>query len=157
MTKFKLLLLFAGFVFITSCSDPKSKKPEETSTAAELSLDDINGLLSEIDGCSCYFSETEEKFKNKQFVFATDLDSTGFIAVENKLVKLKQISTTREPDTFGTNDHVDVYSSENYKVTVSIKYKHSNGDETWWNEGTLTIETKDGQKVIKKFVGECGC
>ena len=30
-------------------------------------------------------------------------------------------------------------------------------DETWWNDGTVTIESKDGQKVTKKFVGECGC
>ncbi len=134
----------------------KTQEPENNSTL-KLSLDDFKGIPDEVDGCACYFSETDEQFKKKIYLFAAGFDSIGFVSVDNKLVKLKLISTEREPNTFGDYDHIDIYNSELYKVTVDIKYKNSNGDETWWNDGTITIESKDGQEVTKKFVGECGC
>ena len=130
---------------------------ENTSTTLKLSLDNFKGIPDEVDGCACYFSENEQKFKNNEYIFAAGFDSIGFVSVDNKLIKLKLISTGREPNTFGDNDHIDIYNSELYKVKLDIKYKNSNGDETWWNEGTVTIESKDGQKLTKKFVGECGC
>ena len=130
---------------------------ESISTTSELSLDDFKGIPDEIDGCSCYFSETDQKFKDEEYLFAAGFDSTGFVSVNNKLVKLKLGSTEREPNTFGDHDHIDVYNSELYKVIVDIRYKKSSGDEVWWNDGTVTIESKDGEKVTRKFVGECGC
>lgn len=135
----------------------QTQQPENTSTTLKLSLDNFKDIPDELDGCACYFSETDRKFKNKEYLFAADFDSIGFVSVDNKLVKLKLVSTGREPNTFGDNDHIDIYNSKLYKVTVDIKYKNSNGDETWWNDGTITIESKDGQKMTKKFVGECGC
>ncbi len=173
-------IILATALFISSCSSNNEKsnqptstptiennqqqttsiqtqEPENTSTTLKLSLDNFKGIPDEVDGCACYFSETDQKFKNKEYLFAAGFDSIGFVSVDNKLVKLKLISTGREPNTFGDNDHIDIYNSELYKVTVDIKYKNSNGDETWWNDGTVTIESKDGQKVTKKFVGECGC
>ena len=135
----------------------KTHETENSSTILNLSLDDFKEIPEEIDGCSCYFSETDQKFENQEYLFVANFDSTGFVSVDKKLVKLKLISTEREPNTFGDYDHIDVYNSEHYKVTVDIKYNKSNGDETWWNDGTVTIESKDGQKLRKNFVGECGC
>lgn len=139
-------------------SEPFIKKnTESTSTEFKSSIDSFKGFPEEIVGCSCYFSENNIKFKNDEFLFVADFDSIGFISINKKAVKLKLVSTTREPNTFGNGDHTDVYKSELYKVTVEIKYKDSNGYETWWNDGTLTVENKDGKKMSKKFVGECGC
>ncbi len=135
----------------------QTQEPENTSTTLKLSLNNFKGIPDEVDGCACCFSENDQKFKNKEYLFAADFDSIGFVSVDNKLIKLKLISTGRDPNTFGDNDHIDIYNSELYKITVDIKYKNSNGDETWWNDGTIRIESKDGQKVTKKFVGECGC
>ena len=135
----------------------KTKEHKESSTIADLSISDFKGIPEDIEGCSCYFSETDQKFKNGEYVFAANFDSIGFISINNKLIKLKLTSTGREPNTFGDNDHKDIYNSELYKVTLDIKYKSSNGEETWWNDGTITVESKEGQKVTKKFVGECGC
>lgn len=134
-----------------------TQETETSSTTLNLSLDDFKGIPEEIDGCSCYFSETDQKFENQEYLFVANFDSTGFVSVDKKLVKLKLISTEREPNTFGEDDHIDIYNSEHYNVTVDIKYKKSSGDETWWNDGTVTIESKDGQKLTKNFVGECGC
>lgn len=130
---------------------------ENNSKLSKLLLNDFKGIPDEIDGCSCYFSETKNKFKNGEYLFATGFDSIGFVSVANKRVKLKLVSSERKPTDFGDYDHLDIYHSELYEVTVDIKYKDSNGDETWWNEGIVTIESKDGYKISKKFVGECGC
>lgn len=121
------------------------------------SLDHFKGFPEEIVGCSCYFSETNNKFKNEEFLFVADFDSIAFISVNEMKVKLKLVSTTKEPNTFGNYDHTDIYKSESYKVTLDIKYKDSIGYEAWWYDGILTIENKDGKKMTKKFVGECGC
>ena len=133
------------------------KITENTSTELKLSIDTFKGFPEEIVGCSCYFSENDKDFKNDEFLFVADFDSIAFISVNKKTLKLKLESTTREPNTFGNSDHTDIYNSELYKVTLEIKYKDSNGYETWWNDGTLTVENKDGKKMSKKFVGECGC
>jgi len=122
-----------------------------------ISIDHFKGFSEEIIGCSCYFSETNTNFKNEEFLFVADYDSIGFISVNKKKVKVKLVSTTREPNTFGNYNHTDTYKSELYKVTLDIKYKDSTGYEAWRYDGTLTIENKDGKKMTKKFVGECGC
>jgi len=132
-------------------------KSDTSSTTSKILLDHFKGIPKGIDGCACYFSASDQKFKNKEYLFAAGFDSTGFVSVNNKLVKLKLVSTEKKPDSFGNYDHIDIYNSDSYKITVDIKYKKSSGDETWWNEGTVTIETKDGEKFVKTFVGECGC
>lgn len=132
----------------------QTQKPLDTS---QLSLDNFKGIPDEVLGCACYFSETDQKFKKNEYLFAASFDSVGYVFVENRPVKLKLVSTGREPNSFGDDDHIDIYQSEHYIVTVDIKYIKSNGDETWWNNGMITIESKDGQKLSKKFVGECGC
>ncbi|HEY0668715.1 MAG TPA: hypothetical protein VGD22_11090 [Sphingobacteriaceae bacterium] len=139
-------------IFIIACGGQKGKP-----SASAFTLDNFKGIPKEVQGCSCYFSENELKFKNSEYLFAAGFDSTGFVSVNSKPIKLKLISTGRDPRTFGDYDHTDIYKSEHYQVTVDIKYKKSNGYETWWNDGTIIIENKDGQKLVKKFVGECGC
>lgn len=122
-----------------------------------LVLDHFKDLPDEIEGCSCYFSETEERFKNKEYLFTSDMDSTAFISIDNKLVRLKMVSSTQEPNTAGGKDYSEVYSNGTLKVKVDVKYKNANGDETWWNDGTITVESTDGRRTSRKFVGECGC
>jgi len=155
MSNYKLFTII-GLFFLFSCNGQSKKSVENTSTF-KLSLDDFKGIPDEVNGCACYFSETENKFKKEEYLFAAGFDSIGFVSVNNKIIKLKLVSTGRAPDTFGDIDHIDIYKTDNYKVTVDIKYKNSNGEETWWNDGTITIENKDGEKLTKKFVGECGC
>ncbi len=147
--------------------DPSEKGKDETiqkpqtsgidTTKMSLKISSFKKVPAEIEGCGCYFSADKEKYKQKQYLFAATYDSVAYIMVDQKLIRLKMLSTTRKPDTFGDYDHIEIYSSENYKVTVDIKYKKESGDETWTNTGTITIESKQGQKEVKKFFGECGC
>ncbi len=121
------------------------------------SIDNFKNFPDEIDGCSCYFSPSQESFQRHEYLYVANFDSLAFISVDKKLIKLKLNSTTRGPETFGDTDHVEIYTGEDYKVTVDIKYKKSSGDETWFNTGTITIENKEGRKTSRTFYGECGC
>lgn len=141
----------ATAILFPSVEDSMNNEPIQDNT-----LTTSGNMPEDIDGCSCYFSETEELFESNLYFFASDYDSSGFIWIDNEWVKLKLQSSGRQPDTFGDYDHVDIYVNEFYKVTADIRYKNSSGDETWINTGTITIET-DGDKTVKEFVGECGC
>lgn len=153
--KMKGFIFVSGLLFLIVCGGPMNEK--DVTAAHPFSLNSFNNIPPEIDGCSCYFSDTEEKFKQREYIFAAEFDSAGFISIDNKLVKLNLVSTTRKQGEFGNYDHTDVYGTDQYKVTIDIKYKKTTGEETWWNKGTITIENKDGQKIINKCVGECGC
>lgn len=121
------------------------------------SIDTFKDFPAEIDGCSCYFSPNQQSFRKQEYLYVASFDSIAFISINKKMIKLKLISTTRELETFGDADHVDIFFNDNFKVTVDTKYKKSTGEETWFNTGTITIETKDGRKATKIFYGECGC
>lgn len=130
---------------------------DTTSQGIKFSLDNFKKIPDEIDGCACYFSANEQSFKNREYVYAAGYDSIAFVSINHKFIKLRMISSERNPDSFGDNDHIEIYKSKDFKVTVDIRYLESSGEETWRNTGTITIETESGQKFFKKFIGECGC
>lgn len=115
-----------------------------------------SNLPDEIEGCSCYFSETEELFNSRYYFFASDYDSLAFVLIDDEWIELELVSTEREPRTFGDYDHREIYSNDSYFVTIDMIYKSSSGDETWINTGTIEIET-EGNKTVQEFIGECGC
>jgi hypothetical protein len=105
-------IIFATALFISSCGSNNEKSNQLTSTptiqdnqqqttsiqtqetentSTTLKLDNFKGIPDEVDGCACYFSETDQKFKNREYLFAAGFDSIGFVSVDNKLVKLKLI------------------------------------------------------------------
>jgi hypothetical protein len=147
------LFFLIGFISLASCSQQSNKKTENTFFDSKFSLDTFNDIP---EGCSCYFSESSESFKRHEYLFTASLeDSVCFVSINNKLTKLRLASTERKSIT--SEDHSEIYKTDNYTVTVDVKVKNSTGDETWWNDGAITVQSKDGLKIIKKFVGECGC
>ncbi len=186
MMKLQILFIVSGLFFL-SCGDNNNLKDEnETLTSTQAvdttqftkstidtnsnadpvtgnttkfshSIDTFKKFPDEVDGCSCYFSSSSQSFKKKEYLYVANFDSIAFISVDKKLIKLKLISTTSEPQTFGDTDHIKIFTNKDFKVTVDIKYKKSSGDETWFNTGTIIIESKDGRKTSRPFYGECGC
>jgi len=132
--------------------------PKEENKAIEaITIQSFSKSPTEIDGCSCYFSSTEKAFKQHQYILATNLDSLVFMTINNHPIKLKLIKSTAEPHAFTDFDHIEVFGNKDYNVTIDIKYKKSTDAEVWVDEGTITITRKDGQKLVTKFYGECGC
>lgn len=136
---------------------PDSVRLSKDPGKPKISLDNFSEIPKEIEGCACFFSESEERKNKNEYLFVAGFDSTAFISIDNKLLKLRLISTAREPNSYGDYDHTDVYETENYVVTLDIKYLRQEGDEGWLNTGTITIQTKDGRKEFVKFFGGCGC
>lgn len=119
----------------------------QTSQQSGLSLDSFVEMPPDIEGCSCFFSESEEKYNRQEYVFVADFDSTAFISVNNKMIALKLVSLGRDSLAFGDYDRVDIYKRDSYKVTVEMKYHdlpQAEGDEVWSNSGSVTIENGEG-------------
>lgn len=170
MNLYRMILVAIVFVFSFAACDQESKmtSPDKGVTSdtkehlnkegtSKFSINVIQSLPEEIEGCGCYFSSDSTDNIDKQFIFVSNYDSTAFISINNRLTRLKLVKSGRDVTSFGDHDHVEVYESSQYKVTVDIKYLKSNGEETWSNQGNLIVEDRFGQSILQKFVGECGC
>lgn len=157
MTKPTLILLSTIICLLLSAcwhmNEPKENKPD----SQPITIQPFSKFPSEIDGCSCYFSLNEKAFNQKEYIIVTNLDSLAFMTINNQLTKLKLIKSSAEPHAFTDFDHIEVFGNKDYNVTIDIKYKKSTDLEVWIDEGTITITRKDGQKLVTKFYGECGC
>lgn len=185
MNKISLGFIITVIFSLISCADNKPEVPVET-ISANKSIDTLQQIQQsknesvnfetsvepntkpmlisiftkvpdEIEGCACYFSKNKEDLETSDFLFAANYDSAAFISINQKLIKLKLISSTRNPGTFGDYDHVDIYQANGYKVTVDLHYKKSTGDEVWEFTGTLILTRKDGKKAETQLYGQCGC
>jgi hypothetical protein len=127
-------------------------------------LDNFTDVPEEIEGCACYYSESEGKYGAAEYFFVAGFDSVAFMSINNTKLKLKLVSTGREPLSFGDYDYIDVYRTEGYDVTLDIKYVEEERDsvsqeedESWYTNGTITIQSGDGKREEIIFFGSCGC
>ncbi len=165
----KILVITLLIFFFAACSEDSKRNNQgkgiignteerlNTEVTSKLFINVIQSLPEEIEGCGCYFSSDSADNIDKKFIFVSNYDSTAFISINNRLTRLKLVKSGRDVSLFGDHDHLAIYESSQYKVTVDIKYLNSNGEETWLNQGTLFVENKSGQSILQKFVGECGC
>ena len=164
----EFVILFIGMLIVLSCEQKSSRlNASRTDSIADkttvdvlepkICLESFTEIPKEIECCSCSYSASEEGYQHNEYLFVCGFDSTAFVSVEGQLLKLKLVSTGREPITFGDYDHIDVFESENYTITLDIKYKEDGEGEVWWNNGTITIEDKSGQSTKLNFFGSCGC
>ena len=156
----QLSLAIGQFMFWGCGQSANRPEAKESIDKSEIALDSFTGIPQEIQGCSCYFSESEESRNEGEYLLLDGFDSVAFISINNSLLKLKLVSTGREPLSFGDYDHIDVYKADKYTITLDIKYKELPKDdeaEGWFNDGTIVIERNDGQKKVPKVIGFCGC
>lgn len=173
MNKLTRVITACAFLIFVSCNNETGKQadtlankgmeilaeetpPPPPPVVPEFTLDDYKGFPPEIEGCTCYFSENKEKFKNQQFLFTSNADGLCVVAINNKQLRLKQVSIIRDKDPGSNNENISVFEGDGWKVTVRITGKERSGDEVWTNTGTITVE-KDRKKLEKSFTGECGC
>jgi hypothetical protein len=149
---------FLGFISLfillsfTSCMRMGDPNSEESS--AELTT--FKGLPPDVQGCTCYFSSSERKFKNEEYLFASNLDSTAYVSINGKSKVLKLVSSTRS-GAIDDRDYVETYSDGLYNVVIHVYFKGNVGDETWWNSGDIKVYFKGVEMDKRTFLGECGC
>ena len=175
MKRYLLLIFAIGAILFCSCRPETSNRdtaridslsaPKKTTTGANPKriLDNFTDVPEEIEGCTCYYSESEGKYREAEYFFVADFDSIAFVSINSTKLKLKLVSTGRAPFSFGDYDHVDVYRADGYDVTVDIKYVEEQdsigqeGDERWYTDGTITIQSQNGKTEGIRFFGSCGC
>lgn len=127
-----------------------------TATAEnKITVGTFTDFPSDIDGCSCYFSQSDADFKAKKYVYADNYENIAFVNINGAIVKLTRPDAKSEKS--ANDKHViKTFSNADYEVTVDInQVKHQ--DEVWQYKGTLTIKPKTGQVTTINIQGECGC
>lgn len=118
----------------------------------------FNNIPADIEGCACYYSSSLKELQRKQYLFVMDaVDSTAYISLGKRIIKLHLVSTTIQPGTFGNHDHINLYKAPMVKVTIDIKYRKPTGEETWLNTGRIYITDSTGGTSKVDITGECGC
>lgn len=108
---------------------------------------------TEIDGCSCYFSQSKEAFKKKEYFYVSNLMDTAFIKADGKWIRFVRTESKK-----GENKTmIEKFSGQDMEMTLVTNAGTINGDETQLHSGSLTLEVKGGSKIKKEFYGECGC
>jgi hypothetical protein len=115
----------------------------------KIHLDSFSGFPDEIDGCSCYFSISQDDLKNGIYIFVNDFASLAFVKIDGELIRF-------ELQKYDENQNIYYYTHNNDKMKVEIIKSTTNKDEIAEIEGLITIETVKGN-IKQEFIGECGC
>lgn len=150
-TRIFLLLLSCATLF--ACNTHTQPAKQE----ASIHLGNFKGLPPKLLGCSCYFSKNETDFQNELYVFASDQDRVAYININNHQIKLTRTQTTRNDTIENMHNYQETYSDGVYKVILKVHMQQNNGDEVWWNTGTITLLFKETEIETLNFLGECGC
>ncbi len=149
------MFLLSAFLF--SCgqnqnSDRTTPAENVANTDSSIDIDTFSTFPSEIDGCACYFSNDETEFKNRKYIYADDYSNNAFVSINGIMTKF----VLSKSDTLPDNHSIKLFSNGMYEIVVDIK-QVGQIDETFQQKGTMTLKPKNGQAIIKRIYGECGC
>lgn len=153
------LLTIATIFLLNACSEQKKDVVKVSkSVQPSITIQSFSKLPPEIDGCNCIFSRNEKDLKDGKFIFTSSMENNiAYMTINDSLVKFKLKSSGTEPNTFTNFNHKEVFFNNDYIITIDVKHIKNADSEVWVDKGTITIVRKDGQKLITKFYGECGC
>jgi hypothetical protein len=116
-------------------------------TEEAITLDTFSILPGEIEGCSCYLSEKDEK-KGK-YIFVNDFGKVAFVSINGKIKKF--VLQKKE------SENVFLYSNGLYDINVAIEKRTNDGYEGSRIIGVIKLIKGKNILVLKKFMGTCGC
>lgn len=127
-----------------AAKDSQQKQP--------VAIDTFSVFPPEVDGCACYFSTSKAEFKKHTYIYADDYRESCFVKVNNNWVKLTLTYFKEITD----RHQIKIYHNADLTLVLDIT-EVGQVDETWQQQGTLTITPKHGQKIKMDIYGECGC
>jgi hypothetical protein len=151
-----LIVTTLTIVFACGRSSPKKNVMWANSNKTEIEsliVDTFSTFPTEIDGCSCYFSNDSVEFRKGTFIYVNDYGQTSFLKINGILIKFTQIDYKEIDKTHS----IVKAKNEKYEMTIEIIDGIQNGDETWLKTGTVTLSARNGKTITKTFYGECGC
>jgi len=113
-----------------------------------LRIDTFKDIPDEIDGCACYYFLSKRDETTKTYLFVNDFGRIAFIALNGSIERFDLVDS--ETKDFFT------YRNGPYFLSIKIEKKEEKGDELTSMEGVLTLSF-GGRRVVKQFVGSCGC
>ena len=122
-----------------------------------ITINNIDKLPEEIEGCGCYLARNDSLFENQTLLFAESEDSIGFMMINNELNKFKNLSNTTEPFIFNSHNLIEKYSNNKYDLSIEATFEDSTSYESWNFHGVIIIKNKAGKEEKVQFVGACGC
>jgi len=106
----------------------------------------------QVEGCSCYFSDTKENFENEQYIYVDDYGNSAYIQIAGKMIKIPM-----EEGDFDPSNFTKTIENGDFKVKMTGK-KVSEQEEVMMFSGQMTVENKKtGEKTLSPIYGECGC
>ncbi|MFO7764415.1 MAG: hypothetical protein R6V61_11855 [Wenzhouxiangellaceae bacterium] len=164
----KALLLSALFsVALCACNHQVRNTEVETAASEEPARASSPGIElttagppSSVAGCSCLLAENAAQYRDQQFLYAEKYgvpppgDDFAFIFIAGEPVRLT-IQDSRIDNEARTRKKV--YAGDDYRVTVDLQAIQRPDHEVWVQTGTLTVETEQGETVVKDVYGVCGC
>jgi hypothetical protein len=118
-----------------------------------LKIDSFSSIPSEIDGCSCYFSNNEKEYKNKAYIYVNDFANISFMKINGIMTRFIQFDFKKKKD----NTTIAKYKSDQYQMEVYVKKIKPIGEEVSLMIGTIKLTGKFGETIAINFYGECGC
>jgi hypothetical protein len=146
-------------------ADTISKLPTETKSTEEVApvenIPSADGKITistftefppEIDGCSCYYSANESKFKSRIYLYADNLNNSAFVSINGTMTKFG----LNKNDSLSPTKSRKTFSNEKYQVKIEVEQVGESG-ETWQQKGIMEIKSKTGDEMKIDIYGECGC
>ncbi|MES2587986.1 MAG: hypothetical protein V4622_03330 [Bacteroidota bacterium] len=154
----KIYLLLPLLVFLFSCGNSFSKKNKSKDSKKAISdkivsIDTFSFSSTEIEGCSCYFSNDSTEFQKGQYIYVNDFAETWFLKINGILTEFKQIDFKEVNE----NKTIARAKSDKYEVVIEVFDGLESGDESMFKTGKIKIKPKNGKTTDRNFYGECGC
>ena len=149
------LQLWTIISFVTALSSCGQIKTNDNPSQAgnSFTIDTFSTFPPEVDGCACYFSNNETEFNSKKkYIYADDYGNNAFVSINGVMTKF----TLSKSDTLPGKHSIELWINDKFELTIDIQ-QVGQIDETWQQQGTLKLKSKDGQSITKNIYGECGC
>jgi len=153
-------LIITAVIILTACQKSNQNKEISevknktiSSEIEKLSIDTFSTFPSEINGCSCYFSNDLVEFRKEKYIFIEGTEGNAFLKINGKLTKFT-LTNVKEIDPLNS---VSKYKGKNLNMTLETKDGKQNGDETSLKTGKIILTDQNKNTITKTFIGECGC
>ena len=153
------ILLVTTLIYMFACGQKHKAAVIEMQTVSNsekvesFKIDTFSNFPSEIEGCSCYFSNNSTEFKKGEYIYVNDFAETSFLKINGVLTKFKQTEYKKVEKT----TIVAKFNRDNYEMTIEVVTGKQSGEETILETGTIKLTDKKGKTITKNFYGECGC
>ena len=139
----RLLYIVILFTIIYGCSPDNVQQFTSEIKNPKVTAFNLNDIPDSLSGCSCLFSESQEKYQANEFLFFDDIGDNCIISINEQILILQS--------------NGEKYGTGKIKVSIENEIEIGQGYESREIEAELIIEMQNGQIFKQKVYGICGC